>query len=86
MRRSHIFVMAMSYSRFHYVELVFDQGQVTWVKCHMNGFEFFEGVPKRIILDNLKSGILRPNTYDPVFNRAYAECAKHYGFIIDCRS
>jgi transposase len=34
-------------------------------------------------LDNLKSGILRPNTYDPVFNRAYAECAKHYGFIID---
>lgn len=83
MRRSHIFVMAMSYSRFHYVELVFDQGQVTWVKCHMNSFEFFGGVPKRIILDNLKSGILRPNTYDPVFNRAYAECAKHYGFIID---
>jgi len=63
--------------------LVFDQGQVTWVKCHMNAFEFFGGVPKRIILDNLKSGILRPNTYDPVFNRAYSECAKHYGFIID---
>jgi hypothetical protein len=37
----------------------------------------------RVILDNLKSGILRPNTYDPVFNRAYGECAKHYGFIID---
>jgi len=34
-------------------------------------------------LDNLKSGILKPNTYDPVFNRTYAECAKHYGFIID---
>jgi hypothetical protein len=53
------------------------------VKCHMNAFEFFQGVPKRIILDNLKSGILRPNTYDPVFNRAYGECAKHFGFIID---
>lgn len=83
LRRAHIFVMTLSFSRLHYVELVFDQGQVTWVKCHMNAFEFFEGVPKRIILDNLKSGILRPNTYDPVFNRAYAECAKHYGFIID---
>jgi hypothetical protein len=62
---------------------VFDQGQATWVKCHKHAFEFFGGVPQRIVLDNLKSGILRPNTYDPVFNRAYAECSKHYGFIID---
>ncbi len=53
------------------------------MKCHMHAFEFFGGVPGRIVLDNLKSGILRPNTYDPIFNRAYAECAKHYGFIID---
>jgi hypothetical protein len=83
MRRAHAFILNLSYSRLPYVEFVFDQGQVTWVKCHMHAFEFFGGVPERIILDNLKSGILRPNTYDPVFNRAYAECAKHYGFIID---
>lgn len=83
MRRAHAFVMTLSYSRHAYVEFVFDQGQVTWVKCHMNAFLFFAGVPYRIILDNLKAGILRPNTYDPIFNRAYGECAKHYGFIID---
>jgi transposase len=83
MRRAHAFILTLSYSRLPYVEFVFDQGQVTWVKCHMHAFEFFGGVPARIILDNLKSGILRPNTYDPIFNRAYAECAKHYGFIID---
>lgn len=82
-RRAHAFVMTLSYSRHHYVEFVFDQGQATWVRCHIYAFEFFNGVPRRIILDNLKSGILKPNTYDPVFNRAYAECAKHYGFIID---
>jgi transposase len=83
MRRAHIFILSLSYSRLPYVEFVFDQGQATWVKCHIHAFEFFGGVPERIILDNLKSGILRPNTYDPVFNRAYAECAKHHGFIID---
>lgn len=82
-RRAHAFVMTLSYSRFHYVEFVFNQKQHTWVTCHINAFEFFGGVPERVILDNLKSGILRPNTYDPVFNRTYAECAKHYGFIID---
>ncbi len=83
LRRAHAFVMTLSYSRLPYVEFVFDQGQVTWVKCHMNAFRFFGGVPMRIILDNLKSGILRPNTHDPIFNRAYGECAKHFGFIID---
>jgi len=83
MRRAHAFIMTLSYCRLPYVEFVFDQGQETWVKCHIRAFEFFGGIPERIILDNLKSGILRPNTYDPVFNRAYAECAKHYGFIID---
>lgn len=83
LRRAHAFIMVLSYCRLPYVEFVFDQGQVTWVRCHINAFEFFRGVPERIILDNLKSGILKPSTYDPVFNRAYAECAKHYGFIID---
>lgn len=83
MRRTHAFIMTLSYSRLPYVEFVFDQGQETWVRCHIKAFEFFGGIPERIILDNLKSGILRPNTYDPVFNRAYAECARHYGFIID---
>jgi transposase len=83
LRRAHAFVMSLSYSRLPYAEFVFDQGQVTWVKCHMHAFEFFGGVPERIVLDNLKSGILRPNTYDPIFNRAYAECGKHYSFIID---
>jgi transposase len=27
--------------------------------------------------------VLRPNTYDPVFNKSYAECGTYYGFIID---
>lgn len=82
-RRAHAFVMTLSYSRHQYVEFVFDQGQVSWVKCHMHAFAFFGGVPSRVILDNLKSGILKPSTYDPVINRAYGECGKHYGFIID---
>jgi len=83
MRRTYAFVLTLSYSRLPYVEFVFDQGQFTWVKCHINAFNFFAGIPKRIILDNLKSGILQPNTYDPMFNRAYAGCGKHYGFILD---
>jgi hypothetical protein len=58
MRRTHAFILTLSYSRLPYVEFVFDQGQVTWVKCHMHAFVFFGGIPERIVLDNLV--ILRP--------------------------
>ena len=35
------------------------------------------------MLDNLKSGVLKPDIYDPTINRAYAECERHYGFVAD---
>ena len=32
--------------------------------------------------DNLKSGVTRPDRYDPDLNRTYQECAEHYGAVI----
>ncbi len=59
----------------------------TWTECHVLAFEFFKGATKRIALDNLKSGVLKADIYDPAFNRSYAEMASHYGVLIDpCRS
>jgi transposase len=40
-------------------------------------------VPNTIVIDNLKSGVLRPDLYDPTLNRAYAEMAEHYHTFID---
>jgi hypothetical protein len=49
-------------------------------------FEFFGGVPHRLLLDNLKNGVIKPNLYDPQLNRTYQELAEHYGCFIDpCR-
>jgi hypothetical protein len=33
--------------------------------------------------DNLKTGVAKPDLYDPKINRAYAELAAHYGVLID---
>ena len=41
------------------------------------------GVPARLMPDNLGSGVLKPDFYDPRFNRGYEELAHHYGFLID---
>lgn len=85
-RKAWVFVMVLSWSRHQYVEVVFDQAVTTWLRCHRHAFEAFGGVPQRVVLDNLKAAIVRASAYDPVVQRAYRECAEHYGFLIaPCR-
>jgi hypothetical protein len=49
----------------------------------VGAFAFFGGVPARIVPDNLKTGVDRPDLYDPKLNRSYAELAEHYGVLVD---
>lgn len=46
-------------------------------------FNFFGGVPQSIVIDNLKSGVIKPDLYDPILNRSYHEMAEHYNVFID---
>jgi len=82
LRKTWAFVMILSWSRHQYVEFVFDQKVATWLLCHRHAFQFFGGVPKRVVIDNLKAGIIRPSWDDPQVQHAYGECAEHYGFLI----
>lgn len=79
---SWFFVMTLAWSRHQYVELVRDQAIETWLTCHRNAFEFFSGVPARIIIDNPKCAITRACYHDPEVGRSYAEFAEGYGFKI----
>jgi hypothetical protein len=74
--------MVLSFSRHLYAEVVFDQKVETWLLCHRHAFEAFGGVPGRIVPDNLKAAIVAARFSDPVVQRAYRECAEHYGFLI----
>lgn len=86
LRRTWAFVMTLSWSRHQYVEFVFDQKIETWLRCHRNAFAFLEGVPKRVVIDNLKAAIVKAIQDDPEVQRSYQECALHYGFLISpCR-
>lgn len=80
--RTWIFVMTLCWSRHQYAELVLDQAIATWLGCHRRAFEWFGGVPRRLIIDNPKCAITRACHTDPVVQRAYAECAEGYGFKI----
>jgi len=86
LRKTWVFVMTLSHSRHQYAVLVFDQSVRTWLRCHREAFECFGGVPRRIVIDNLKAAIVRAVWHDPVVQRSYREFAEHYGFLIaPCR-
>lgn len=82
-RRTWAFVMTLCHSRHQYVEFVWDQSVATWLGCHRRAFEWFGGVPGRIIIDNAKCAITKACAYDPLVQRAYAACAEGYGFKIE---
>lgn len=82
-RLAWAFIMTLSYSRHRFVRFVFRQDVDTWIDCHIRAFEYFQGVPATIVLDNLKSGVIKPDLYDPVLNRAYGELERHFGFVAD---
>jgi transposase len=82
-RRTWAFVMTLCHSRHQYVEFVWDQSVPTWLGCHRRAFEWFDGAPGRLIIDNAKCAIIKACVHDPLVQRAYAECAEGYAFKID---
>lgn len=81
-KSSWIFVMVLAWSRHLYAEIVLDQTVYTWLGCHRRAFEFFGGVPSKVIIDNPKCAITKACYYDPQVQRAYADLAEGYEFII----
>jgi hypothetical protein len=77
------FVMVLACSRHMFVRPVLTMDQRAWTECHVEAFAFFGGVPARLVPDNLKTGVDKPDLYDPKINRSYAELAAHYGCLVD---
>ena len=77
------FVMVLCCSRHMFVRPTLIMDQAEWTTAHVEAFVFFGGVPARLVPDNLKTGVDRPDLYDPKINRAYAELAAHYGTLVD---
>ena len=82
-RRVWAFSMVLRYSRHLFIRPVIRMDQRAWVESHVQAFAFFGGCPARVVSDNLKAGVVKPDLYDPKLNRAYAELARHYGVLID---
>lgn len=80
-RRLSFFVMVLCYSRMIYVEFVLSETQDQFLRCHEHAFEYFGGVPEKVMIDNLKAGVLsHPRGERAIFHPKYMDFANHYGF------
>ena len=80
-RRLNFFVMVLCYSRLMYVEFTLHQSMEHFLTCHRRAFEFLGGVTEKVMIDNLKVGVLRhPAGETAQFHPRYLDLAAHYGF------
>ncbi len=82
-RRVFLFVGALPFSRYAFVEPALDMRQDTWLRAHVAMFAWFGGSVPRIVPDNLKTGVVRhPAEGEVVLNDAYRELAAHYSAAV----
>jgi hypothetical protein len=75
--------MVLCYSRMMYVEFTVSQTMEHFLGCHQNAFDWFGAVPMKIMVDNLKSAVLKRIVGKaPIFNPKYLDFANHHGFTI----
>ncbi|MCB1647218.1 MAG: IS21 family transposase [Pseudomonadales bacterium] len=77
------FVATLGHSRMSYVEFVTDERFEMLKQCHINAFEFFGGVPREVLYDNMKTVVQERNTYGAGIHRYHPglwDLAKYYGF------
>ena len=80
-RRLSFFVMVLCYSRLIYIEFSLAEATEHFLQAHQNAFEFFGGVPEKVLIDNPKTAVLQhPRGDQPLFHPRYLDFAAHYGF------
>jgi transposase len=82
LRTAQVFVAVLGASSYTYAEATWTQSLPDWVGSHERALAFLGGVPRQIVPDNLRAGVLRANWYEPGINPTYRDFAVHYGTAI----
>lgn len=79
----YLFVGVLSCSGYGYAEVTADMKEESWINAHIHMFDFFGGVTRFLIPDNLKTGVTKhPKDEEAVLNQRYQEMADHYGIAV----
>ncbi len=79
----HALVVTLIMSRYQYVYLTHLQDLNALITGMEEAWNFFGGVTRRLVLDNMKAAVIKADRYEPVFNRTFQDYSQHRNFIID---
>lgn len=75
----YLFVGTLPYSQYSYVEPTLDMKMDSFIRCHVHMYEYFGGVPTRLICDNLKTGVVsHPKEGEIVLTQDYEALGEYY--------
>src|ERR1700739_285412 len=85
-RRTRLFVLTLGYSRKAVRLLTFRSSTRIWAELHEKAFRRLGGVPRILVLDNLRGGVPGRDVYDAQLNPLYRDVLSHYGAVaLPCR-
>lgn len=79
--RPHLFRIVLSCSRKAYSEVVNRQTTEQFLRCLENAFVRFGGVPRTLVIDNLKAAVSRADWFEPELNPKIQDFARHYSTV-----
>jgi len=79
----HALIVTLTFSRHQYVYTTHRQDVNALITGIEEAWEFFGGVTRRVIIDNMKTAVLKSDRYEPIFQRTFLEYSQQRGFIID---
>lgn len=75
----YLFVATLPFSMYCFARACLTMKEEDWINANVAMYEYFGGVTRLLIPDNLKVGILSNKKFeDPVANRSYQELADYY--------
>jgi transposase len=77
-----LFVCAWGASSYSYAEATDTQKAVDFAMSHVRAFDFFGCVPMALVPDNTKSGVSKPDRYEPQINPLLHKMAQHYEIAV----
>jgi transposase len=80
-RQAQVFVATLGASNYTFVDVTWTQQSPDFIQSHQRAVEFFGGVARIFVLDNLKSGVTSPNWYEPLMNRSYEDFLSHLNAV-----
>ena len=81
-RRPPLLRVILSHSRKGYSEVVERESTEMFIRALENSFFALGGVPKVLVVDNLRAAVKRADFYDPEINPKVESFCRHYGVTI----